>query len=90
MSMITAPEGMSCVNTLHALWKNSKPAIFFNEFPDSRAPQEATISTPEKVAKLFKSQTYFDYVGGRMLKIDFDEFPELHVISYDKAFGTDM
>ena len=84
---VTVPEGMSCVNAFRALWENSKPAAFFSFHPSSENPQAATVGTAEKVANLFKDQTYFDYAGGRMLKTDFSEFPKLNARLYDRDFG---
>lgn len=81
------PEGMSCVNALHALWKNSKPELFFQFHPEHKALEEATVSTAEKVAELFKQETYFDYIGGRMIKTNFSTFPELKGHLYDRDYG---
>jgi len=87
-STVTVPEGMSCVNAFRALWENSKPAPFFLMMSVSDAPQAATVSTAEKVADLFKIKTYFDYEGGRKVKTDFSQFPELDVRLYDASFGS--
>ena len=87
-STVIVPEGMSCVNAFRALWENSKPARFFSIMSVSDAPQAATVSTAEKVADLFKTNTYFDYAGGRMLKTNFSEFPKLDIHLYDRDFGS--
>ena len=81
------PEGMSCVNAFHALWINSKPAAFFTDYPSLLDPQVQSVNTAKKVAELFKTQTYFNYEGGRMLKMEFAAFPELDGRSYDRDFG---
>jgi hypothetical protein len=87
-STVTVPEGMSCVNAFRALWENSKPASFFLMNPILESPAADKVSTAEKVAKLFKTHTYFDYEGGRMLKTNFSEFPKLEVRLYDRDFGS--
>lgn len=84
---ITVPAGMSYVNAFHALWKNSKPATYFSINNISDEPQASTVSTAEKVAELFKNKTYFDYEGGRMLKTNFSNFPQLAIRLYDRDFG---
>lgn len=84
---VIVPEGMSCVNAFRALWDNSQPAAFFDSFPGLISRHAELVSTAEKVAQLFKSRTCFDYEGGRMLKTDFTNFPELDVRLYDRAFG---
>ena len=79
------PEGMSCVNAFHALWINSKPAAFFTDYPSLLDPQVQSVNTAKKVAELFKTQTYFNYEGGRMLKMEFAAFPELDGRSYNRV-----
>lgn len=86
-TMITVPKGMSCVNAFHALWENSKPATFFETHPDLLAQQEAAVGTAEKVTNLFQASAKFDYVGGRLIKIDFSKFPKLEVSRYNQYFG---
>lgn len=87
-TIFTVPEGMSCVNAFHALWENSKPAIFLMYNPALQASQATTVATAEKVAALFRDHTYFDYEGGRMLKMDFASFPRLDATKYDADFGA--
>jgi hypothetical protein len=86
-SFVTVPVGMSCVNAFHALWTNSKPALFLSNRPELEQRQATVVGTAEKVADLFKHHTYFDYEGGRMLKTDFSEFPKLNARLYDRDFG---
>lgn len=81
------PEGMSCVNAFRALWENSKPATSIQMHQTSNSFQPETVATAEKVAELFKSYFNFDYEGGRLLKADFSNFPELECSLYDKAYG---
>lgn len=87
-TVFKVPEGMSCVNAFHALWESSKPAVFLMYSPALQASQATTVATAEKVADLFKDHTYFDYEGGRMLKIDFASFPILDARAYDKDLGA--
>lgn len=87
-STITVPPGMSCVNAFHALWNNSKPAIFLQGRPEIESAQAETVSSADKVAELFKSQTFFDYEGGRLLKTDFSDFPTLQARLYDRDYGA--
>ena len=87
LSYVTVPEGMSCVNALYALWRNSTPASFFASQQVSPRTQAAAVSTAEKVAELFKTRTYFDYVGGRVIKTDFAKFPQLNARLYDRDLG---
>lgn len=90
--MIKVPKGISCVNVFYALWINSSPAIAFYRISNGEEEQikaENKVSTPEKVAALFRSGTYFDYEGGRLLKVEFKKFPKL-VFScgiYDREYG---
>lgn len=84
----TVPEKMSCVNAFRALWENSKPSVFFMCHPTSENLQTETVATAEKVADLFKTHTYFDYEGGRMLKMDFANFPKLDASLYDRDGGA--
>lgn len=86
---IPVPDNMSYVNAFRALWENSKPAAFFATHPETLQAQEATVSTSEKVVQFFKSLngTYVDYAGGRLIKTDFREFPELRVFGYDQNYG---
>ena len=81
------PKGMSCVNAFRALWENSQTAAFFKHFPDLEGPQAESVATAEKIADLFKTHMYFDYEGGRLLKMDFAHFPELNARLYDRNFG---
>ena len=77
----TVPPGMSCVNAFMALWQKSKPielAGFISIEP---------ISSAEKVANLFRKNTYFDWIGGLPIKTNFSNFPELDVSIYDDYFG---
>ena len=83
----TVPEGMSCVNAFRALWENSQTAPLLRARPDHEALQADTVATAEKVAALFKTHTYFDYEGGRMIKTDFASFPKLDIRLYDRDFG---
>lgn len=87
-STVRVPEGMSYVNAFRALWENSKLAAAIQMLAISDSLQASTVSTAEKVAELFKTHTYFDYEGGRMLKTDFCKFPELDVRLYDRDFGS--
>lgn len=75
LTTITVPESISCVNTFHALWKNSKPAAFFQTHRIPGVPYAATVSTAKKVAQLLTTTKNFDYTGRRLLKTDFSHFP---------------
>lgn len=86
-STVRVPEGMSCVNAFHALWACSRPVSFFADHPEMAKDQAQSVSTPEKVAKLFEAHTYFCCAGGRALKVEFSQFPELKV--YDTVFCQD-
>jgi len=82
---ITVPAGMSCVNAFRALWENSSPCIFLKKSVLKRL--EPKISTPEKIAKLFKTHTFFASKAGRTLLIDFSRFPVLEISRYDRLNG---
>lgn len=90
--LYTTPHGMSYVNAFRALWENSRPALFFQLTGTSDASQAELVATAEKIETIFQQHkkqhvVYFDYVGGRLIKTDFSKFPQLHIGSYDRAYG---
>ncbi len=48
------------------------------------------MSTAKKVTEFFKKRESFfvDYAGGRIMHVDFREFPTLGVAEYDKMYGV--
>ncbi|MDP1880687.1 MAG: hypothetical protein Q8K60_07085 [Parachlamydiaceae bacterium] len=88
-SLVTVPDDLSYVNAFHALWSQSRPAVYFEGRPDKLKQHEETISTSEKIVQFFKNLNdyYVDYAGGRLIKTDFSHFPELNIYWYDQAYG---
>lgn len=89
-SIVKVPADMSYVNAFQALWMNSKPARFLEANPELLDRQESIVSTSEKVVKFFKELNgnyLLDYAGGRLIKIDFRNFPVLTADGYDKEYG---
>lgn len=89
--VLQVPRNMSYVNALYALWLKSQPARFFEAFPEKQASEEAIFQTAEKIV-LFVTETrrssfYIDYVGGRLIKIEFNNFPHIDHCRYDKVYG---
>jgi hypothetical protein len=74
-SMVTVPEGMSCVNAFHAIWKMSRPVALLNVYPQFAAQHAETVSTAQKVAALFRNRTFFENEGGKAMRMDFSNFP---------------
>lgn len=99
---IQVPKDMSCVNAFHALWSHSNHAIYLSfNFADksqefnfeSLDPQKIVLKslecgTAEKVAELFQRRVYFNAEGGRLLRTDFSNFPELNVRGFDARYGS--
>lgn len=74
-SMVSVPEGMSCVNAFHAIWKVSKPVAFLRLYPQLADRYAEAVSTAKKVAALFREHTLFETVGGKAMGVDFSQFP---------------
>ncbi len=67
---------------LHALWKNSKPAAFFDNIPDA-APAYRPIKKEE-----IQYGGYVDYHCGRLIKSDvFGESNTIDPHGYDRDYG---
>ncbi len=87
ISQVTVPEGMSCVNAFYALWENSDAITCLDSFPALKTIHATSISTAEKVARLFRMRTRFEFEGGKLINTDFSKFPQLDIYQYDKDFG---
>ena len=89
-NLIRVPDNMSYVNAFRALWEDSIPAVYFEARPEQLEAHEQTVLTSEKVVQFFEQMNgYFvDYAGGRLIKVNFGEFPYLGVYGYDENFGT--
>lgn len=74
-SIVTVPEGMSCVNAFHAIWKRSRPVAFLKLYPHLAVSHGETVSTAQKVADLFRNHTFFENEGGKAMRVDFSQFP---------------
>lgn len=85
---ISAPEGMSCVNAFRALWCTAKPNLSYRNDPEKFSKDAKAVDTADKVAALFQSQTYFGYVGGKMLKVDFSFFPEMNILENNQYWDA--
>lgn len=87
-TIFKVPDGMSCVNALRALWEGSEPSSYFIIQAYLLQRREQAVSTAEKVADLFRSSNVcLNYVGGRLIKVDFSKFPKLDPYLYDQEFG---
>lgn len=74
---VTVPEGMSCVNAFHALWKEAKPTAFIQLYPRFADRHAQVVADAQRVAELFRTQTHFTCVGGKSMDVDFAFFPTL-------------
>jgi hypothetical protein len=88
LSIIRAPEGMSYVNVVCALLEHSKRenhALLLTL--KEELCHEDCYDTPEKICLLFKTRTYFDYIGGRKFMTDLSKFPIIDARLYDGNYG---
>ncbi len=68
---------------VHALWKNSKPASFFNNYPHL-IPDFNPVAAQKEIC-VFKNNTWnVDYVCGRQCKVIFTGDGKLDPTRYDK------
>ena len=88
-SCITAPDGMSYVNVWYALYTAAS-----KEDPSAPIDAKDLVSTSDKVARLFinyPKKTYPMYYmnreGGKIIGVDFSEYPRLDVEEYDRLYG---
>lgn len=92
MNLTTAfanvPPGMSCINAFHALYENAEMGKEYKKKHSLIKFELDKVNTAEKIAELFKASASFEYVGGKLIKIDFSSFPKLDVSEYDKAWGV--
>ncbi len=66
---------------LRALYNNSKPqGLGFLHFTSE-------LMTREEAVELLKQQSYFDYIRGRVIKIDLSEQKNLDTQLYDRDNG---
>lgn len=80
------PEGMSSVDAFNALYEN---AIIIGMGKYATCSGQ-TPGTPWNTIQIFKRYCYndfCDYVRGKYMKVDFQEFPELDVTGYDRKYG---
>lgn len=85
-SKVNAPNGKQRTEVLECLWKHSKPAIWFERQPNGneiRIKQEgAAWQNRGKIEQLLKEKPFVDYYGGRCIKTNFSEFPEMNLSDY--------
>jgi hypothetical protein len=87
-SIINVPSEMSCVNAAYALWQSSKPALLFSIHRYLLPAAEESVSTAHKIHTILIKNKKIDYLGGRLLKIDFSSFPKLDVSGFDSEYGS--
>lgn len=74
--------GKNKAAVLAALYNNSRPqGLGFLHYDPKRMSQE-------EAAELLKSQTYFDYLNGRVMKVDLKSDTELNPFLYDRDNGA--
>jgi hypothetical protein len=68
-----------------ALWRNRKPASFFNSFAayssNVKPPLEPTW---EEIERQLKSYPYIDYLAGRGIKTNFKDLTKVDSAGYDR------
>lgn len=75
-------KGLNKAEVLKGLYDNSKPQGlgFLNYNPEDMSIEEAE--------RLLKEQTYFDYLNGRVMKVDLSSDNEFEECLYDRDNGV--
>lgn len=73
---------------IKALWRNMKPASFFNSFTAMAAgltpPSEPS---NDEIDRTFHSGKYIDYLAGRCIKTDFGDTTQVNTRLYNRDAG---
>ena len=76
-------------DVIRALWKNSKPAAFFETFAAIGAGAcPPPMPSDSKIDELLNQRCpYIDYLNGRLIKTDFSDIKNVDFRLYDREYG---